>query len=76
MGKVIFFWFSFCHIEERFLQKWLSSIANHYYHLSNNLSTFTDPTNHLIGEATALWMLSVCFPKLPDAEKQAAKAAA
>lgn len=57
-------------LDEDFLQLWLRSIAQHYYHLSKNLSKFTDPTNHLIGETTALWMLSLCFSELPDADKQ------
>lgn len=47
-----------------FLQKWLSSFAQHHSHLSRNLSVYTDPTNHLIGEATGLWMLSLCFPEI------------
>ena len=58
-------------LDEDFLRLWLRSIAQHYYHLSKNLSTFTDPTNHLIGETTALWMLSLCLSELPDAENQA-----
>ena len=51
--------------DEQFIEIWLQSIAHHYYHLRQNLSIYTDPTNHLIGEATALWMLSFCFPELP-----------
>ncbi len=39
-----------------------------------HLSVYTDPTNHLIGEATALWMLSVVFPDLPDAKRQEQRA--
>jgi hypothetical protein len=58
-------------LDDDFLKRWLQSIADHYHHLSCNLSVFTDPTNHLIGEATALWMLSVCLPDLPDAQDQA-----
>lgn len=59
-------------LNETFLGRWLDSIESHFHHLRQNLSVFTDPTNHLIGETTALWMLCVCFPDLPDAgqEKQ------
>ena len=57
-------------LSEAFLGRWLDSLECHYHHLRRNLSVFTDPTNHLIGEATALWMLCVCFPDLPDAAKE------
>jgi hypothetical protein len=58
-------------LDSGFLQRWLVCLAAHHEHLARNLSVFTDPTNHLIGEATALWMLSVCLPDLPDAAGQA-----
>ncbi len=61
-------------LDEAFLNRWLSSLEAHYHHLRRNLSIYTDPTNHLIGEATALWMLCVCFPSLPDSEKEARRA--
>jgi uncharacterized heparinase superfamily protein len=58
-------------LNEEFLRIWLSSIAEHHCHLIKHLSVFTDPTNHLIGETTALWMSSVCLPDLPGAGEQA-----
>jgi uncharacterized heparinase superfamily protein len=58
-------------LNEDFLRTWLSSIAEHHCHLIKNLSVFTDPTNHLIGETTALWVSSVCLPDLPGADEQA-----
>ncbi len=61
-------------LDEAFLNRWLSSIEAHYHHLRRNLSIYTDPTNHLIGEATALWMLCLCFPSLPEAERDAQRA--
>jgi hypothetical protein len=61
-------------LNARFLQQWLHSLTAHHRHLARNLSIYTDPTNHLIGEATALWMLSVCLPELPGARQQAARA--
>jgi uncharacterized heparinase superfamily protein len=63
-------------LDPAFLKRWLLGLADHHRHLRANLSVFTDPTNHLIGEATALWMLSVCLPDLPDASRQAARAQA
>src|SRR6185369_4323 len=36
------------------LRPWLASAAAHRDHLAAHLSTFTDPTNHLIGEVAAL----------------------
>ncbi len=61
-------------LSEAFLNRWIDSIESHFHHLRRNLSIFTDPTNHLIGEATALWMLCVCFPNLPDADQEKQKA--
>jgi uncharacterized heparinase superfamily protein len=54
-------------LEEGFLRRWLNSLADHHRHLASNLSIYTDPTNHLLGEATGLWMLSAIFPELPGA---------
>jgi hypothetical protein len=54
-------------VEASFLRRWLESFAEHYCHLRRNLSIYTDPTNHLIGEAAGLWMLATTFPELPDA---------
>ena len=65
---------SWSDLETDFLSRWLGSLADHYHHLSRNLSVYTDPTNHLIGEATALWMLSCCLPELPGAQVQAHRA--
>ncbi len=61
--------------DDELARAWLASIAAHYQHLSVNLSIYTDPTNHLIGEATALWMLATVFPELPDSEENAGIAA-
>jgi hypothetical protein len=61
---------------QHFLARWLGSVADHYHFLCRNLSVYTDPTNHLIGEAAALWMLSTCLPMLPGSERQARRALA
>jgi hypothetical protein len=57
-------------LDEVFLRRWLASLGRHHDHLAHNLSVFTDPTNHLIGEAFALWMLSICLPYLPRAQER------
>lgn len=56
--------------------RWMGSLAQHYQILVRRLSTFTDRTNHLIGEAAALWMLSSVVPSLPDAARQRERALA
>lgn len=47
------------------LRPWLESLANHREHLAQHLSTFTDPTNHLIGEVAALAVVTTWLPELP-----------
>lgn len=61
-------------LDGRFLERWLTSLADHHAYLAKHLSVYTDPTNHLIGEATALWMLSVLFPQFPGAARQSRRA--
>src|SRR5262249_17411637 len=51
-------------------ERWSLSLAQHYDFLRDNLSTYADPTNHLIGEVSALWMLATVLPGLPDADRQ------
>jgi len=47
------------------LRAWLASAAAHRDHLAAHLSTFTDPTNHLIGEVSALAVATMWLPELP-----------
>ena len=61
-------------LDQEFLACWLGSLYDHFDHISKNLSVYTDPTNHLIGEATALWLLSTVFPDLPEAPRQGQRA--
>jgi hypothetical protein len=61
-------------LDPAFLRRWLASLAEHHHHLRGNLSVYTDPTNHLIGEATGLWLLSTCLPALPGAPDGARRA--
>ncbi len=50
--------------------RWSRSLACHYAFLRDNLSTYADPTNHLIGEVAALWTLASVLPGLPDAARE------
>ena len=45
------------------LRAWLESLHVHRDHLARHLSTYTDPTNHLIGEAAALAVLATWMPE-------------
>ena len=57
-------------------QAWADSLAAHYTTLRARLSVHSDPTNHLIGEAVALWMLATVFPELPGAAEQVRRTSA
>jgi len=57
-------------------RQWLDGLYDHYCYLSTHLSIYTDPTNHLVGEAAALWLLSVSLPDLPGAAAQERRALA
>lgn len=61
-------------LDAAFLHRWLVSLEEHYKYISRHLSVYTDPTNHLIGEAAALWMLAVAMPHLPDAQARERRA--
>ncbi len=61
-------------LEERLLRAWLRSLQEHYEYLASHLSIYSDPTNHLIGEAAALWILSVAVPTLPEARRREQRA--
>ena len=53
-------------LSDQELRPWLASLRQHRDHLVQHLSTYTDPTNHLIGEAAALAALSIWLPELED----------
>ncbi len=48
---------------------WLGSLRQHRDHLAAHLSIYTDPTNHLIGEAAALAMICIWLPEWEDSER-------
>ncbi|MCP4111785.1 MAG: hypothetical protein GY749_40715 [Desulfobacteraceae bacterium] len=47
----------------------LKSLNEHGIYLRKYLEIYESPYNHLIGEATGLFMIAVLFPELPDAAK-------
>lgn len=49
-------------------RQWLVSLRQHRDHLATHLSTYTDPTNHLIGEAVGLAVLAIWFPEWADSQ--------
>jgi len=51
------------------LRPWLASLADHRDYLIGHLSTFTDRTNHLIGEVAALAVTTMWLPELPRSEE-------
>lgn len=51
------------------LRAWLASLRQHRDHLARHLSIYTDPTNHLIGESTALAVLSIWLPEWPESAR-------
>lgn len=47
----------------------LKSIYQHSKHICSELSIYTCANNHLIGEATALWMIGLLFPEFKESER-------
>jgi len=56
-------------LDDRMLETWLASLRRHRDYLVEHLSVYTDPTNHLIGEAAALAMLSIWLPEWNDSRR-------
>lgn len=61
-------------ISDATAERWLRALADHYDFLRRHLSIYTDRSNHLIGEATALWMLAAVVPGLTDADAERERA--
>lgn len=45
---------------------WLGSLRQHADYIANHLSIYTDPTNHLVGEAAALALICIWLPEWDD----------
>jgi hypothetical protein len=53
-------------LDDEFHLEWLDSIRLHGRFLSRHLEHYSSPFNHLIGEASALYAIGVCFPEFAD----------
>ncbi|MEK6250148.1 MAG: heparinase II/III family protein, partial [Planctomycetales bacterium] len=47
---------------------WIRAFYQHGYYLHRHLSYYSSPNNHLIGEATALYLLGCFFPEFDEAD--------
>ena len=55
-------------------EKWLESIYQHCWFISNNMSAFSSANNHLIGEAAGLYVASTALPKFKNSSMWQKKA--
>lgn len=56
-------------IDDQFIEKFLNSLHLHGRYLNENLSFYSSPYNHLIGEASALFTIGFLFPEFPEAAR-------
>lgn len=63
-------------MEPSFARRFLESLHQHGCHLEWNLSVYSSPNTHLLGEAAALHALGALFPQFPRAAKWKAQGAA
>lgn len=56
-------------LDDATLRTWLTNLRAHRDHVGRHLSIYTDATNHLIGEAAALAIVSLWLPELDDSER-------
>jgi uncharacterized heparinase superfamily protein len=54
-------------LDDRFHIEWLQSFYDHARFIAAHMEHYSSPYNHLIGEASALYALAVCFPEFHDA---------
>ncbi len=54
-------------LDDDFHVEWLQALHDHGRFLARHLEYYSSPYNHLIGEASALYALGVCFPEFADA---------
>lgn len=55
------------------LRTWIGQLSLHGHYIENHLSVHSSPYNHIIGEATALYLLGIAFEGAPDAERWRSK---
>lgn len=63
-------------LDDEFHVEWLEGFYDHGRFLDRHLEHYSSPYNHLIGEATALYMIGACFPEFRDADRWKARARA
>lgn len=61
-------------IDDQFIETFLNNIYLHGQYLSENLSFYFSPYNHLVGETSALFMIGYLFPELKESKKWTRKA--
>jgi len=53
-------------LDDDFHLEWLQAFHDHGRFLARHLEHYSSPYNHLIGEASALYALGVCFPEFHE----------
>ncbi len=53
-------------LTDEVIQKFYQAFYLHAHYISENLSFYSSPYNHLIGELSALYMISSIFPHFPE----------
>jgi hypothetical protein len=56
-------------LDAGFHLEWLRGFYDHARFIERHLELYSSPYNHLIAEATALYMLGTCLPEFRDAER-------
>lgn len=55
-------------LDGRFHLEWLEGFYDHGRFLARHLEHYSSPYNHLIGEASALYAIGLCFPEFHESE--------
>jgi hypothetical protein len=63
------YYFTADDLDRAFHLEWLCGFYDHARFLEHHLEIYSSPYNHLIAEATALYMVGTCFPEFRDAER-------
>ena len=61
-------------LDDEFRLEWLTALLDHGRFIEHHFEHYTSPYNHLIGEASALYMLGAFLPELSDAPRWRAAA--
>lgn len=64
---------AFDSLDRDFHLHWAEAFYDHARFLERHLELYSSPFNHLIAEATALYMIGACFPEFADAERWRAR---